>query len=605
MQAPVPDADAQPAPQAPDGSGGSVALSFGVSGYQEVPRAVNAWLAAPADAAATAALRACLDAQGGEQRGWCFYGANAFAALSGNGPAAEAPGAPRLLVRVLRAAVDEVLPRQPCGSVIQLRRGLTVQTLLHGMDAEAWVVAMLATVGAAADRAVRERRAAAAQLMWVYPPHRHAAVAAAAAAALASAAARGETDDAALSALAAFSQEAEVDGALLAAAAAAACAVPGCFEALAALARGAGGAGGATLRRQRHALSALTQVAANAPDAWSALLLAGALDAAVAALRSERADVCRAAVLLLRHLASGGDGDTWGRLCAAGALPAVLSCHALRPGSHAFAAEAARFLLHCAVAWQDAQAASAGALPVPPAGMPGAARAAFHRRAAHCVDGGVDMVDMRNEIFWDAALTLVTSSPRALAALADAKAAHADEVAHGVLLPAAQDCSKAAFVTLARAALSDDAWPVAALLRAAAAAQPSFDELTQQHPSTAAHGARAHMDAALFEALQVWGDDACATLLAVQGGLVTSAVSCALLAPRLPHLGALLATHAPQRAPLLIDALLAVAATLRAAAAASHSLDIAPPARRYDDGDDDEDAAADADATARERAAAR
>jgi hypothetical protein len=150
----------------------------------------------------------------------------------------------------------------------------------------------------------------------------------------------------------------------------------------------------------------------------------------VALERGADTAACEAAAALLQAHADDDDavggGASWPRLAAAGALPALLSSPALRPGAHgrAFASRASRCLAALHAAWTRARGRAAQALALPQRdasgadagraarhaqpGLNGAHRAAFHRRAAHCAErAGYGAGAGAGASFWDAAVTLM------------------------------------------------------------------------------------------------------------------------------------------------------------------------------------------------------
>jgi hypothetical protein len=595
----------------------------------EAASSLRAALVAARTHALAAALTAVLERTGANRAkapppdGWAHAGGAAFAALRDAGDAAAAPGGMLLLLRVLRASAAELAPLNAARRLLA-EGDLPLELAAHDVEVDEvmnWVAWAIDTRPAAAAQrsgvaVPAAQRAVWARLMWLYPPHAHAEVAGLAAMAFVAAAAGGETNDDALCVMAAFSaaprngENGARSGEEVSA--------PECLDALVALA----GSDGTPRRRRRHALLALC-AASRWPLAWPSLLAKGAPEAAVAALEhGTDTAACVAAAVLVQALAEAGGPAAWPCLAACGALPALLSSPALLPGAHSkrLAARVASCVVAVHAAWGRARVAAAATLPdvvratrVTHAAQPrlsGAHRAAFHRRAAQCAErGGGD-----SHAFWDAVVTplgAASATPAAaLAALADAEAAAKDAAAGGVMLPRAlAHCSSDALAAAACAALCDGAWPVAPLVRAMATHRASVDILilqTVRYGHLPPHGA----SGALFQLLQAWADDACTLALATTRreprARLAAAVSAALLAPRLPHLGALLVTQGHEPVRRLVDALLAAAHTMRdtsaaaAAAAASHANHCDGIADEEDGEDEDDDVAAEA----RERAAA-
>jgi hypothetical protein len=604
-----------------------------------------AHLAAPRDAAAAAALGARLaaDDEAGEHSEWVPLAHDAFAALRA---AAPPPLRPCLLLHALEAAYAGAR------ASLEASAGDDPQDVdaLPAGDVADWLVALLRApppLPAADDEGGSSAQRAAAAALWQHVGRigRHPRVAAAAAAAVAAAAAAGRaTDAAAVDALCAFGCFAayEHDGSQ-AACAAAIVEQPGCLAALVALiskpapeeevadaaadastsARydrfdddAAASPAAAEARTQVHAFYALAAACA-VPAGAAALLAAGGAEACAACVARERRwEHAAAAIKLLVRLACQGGAGAWRRLCAAGALPAVLAAPTLRPGERGFVADATlRFLTVAAAAARGAQAAAARAplQPLSPqtqlplmlkARCATRAHEEFHRRAAlaqaaPAPAGGVAAPSGEPAGYWALAAHAALSSPGALAALADAEAfALAARAGYACLLSRLLPRAGAA-PAAARAALLDACWPVWPLLRCAAAAGDaaaaqhgaghSLDALlleagscsgiagavvapAMQHSSSSApllalcgaSAARSDALCAVRELFRAWSDDGTTAILTappphVPGAALAAAVSAALLAPRVPHLGAALARRGPGAALALTDALLRAA----------------------------------------------
>jgi hypothetical protein len=148
------------------------------------------------------------------------------------------------------------------------------------------------------------------------------------------------------------------------------------------------------------------------------------------------------------------------------------------------------------------------------------------------------------EHFWGVLAPALATAPGAMAAFA-AEDSDACRLLHGWL---DQLCVDGGGVDdIARAALLDPCWPVAPLLY-----KPHAWGFEDDEPD---------MHAELLEALEA---DVCLVALSMppRAARLAACVSAAVLAPRLPRLGVLLAAHAEQRATLLVGALLEHAVTL-------------------------------------------
>jgi hypothetical protein len=512
-----------------------MAAAAGAAQEVAVSEQFAAWLAAPDDCAAAAVLDARLDttAQLAECRGWLPVASQAFAALQESSAALHVRRLSRVLEAVQKEACrseQEPPPQEPPPA-----------------EVAAWVAAMMSCADAAR---VAQRSAAVDLWLWMRRPGQHPSVAAAAAHAFASAAADGRTDTDALVVLRCFGlrdQNDEGD----AACASTIAAVPGCCAALLALVTAEEEEGGDD--SCTDACLALQAVCIDR-DSFAALLRMGVVEACLACVATRSWRRCSAAVGLLVAVAEGG---AWQQLSAAGAFARVLSAPALRPGvplrlTHATLS----FLVAAAKAATEVHRAAAAEMPGADrvAGVPRDLKAVFHLRAmvSSAVPGG----------FWAAVACHAAASPTALAALADAHWQRGPR-AQPDLLSLLARCGKhhASITALAHAALLSPSWPVAPLLACGGA----------QLTVTMARGAQDGYEAlslckrTLFTMMRAWaGDGAAALLTSPPPGppALAAAVSAALLAPRMPHLGALLSQQAQQAAPALAAALLDAAAAL-------------------------------------------
>jgi hypothetical protein len=329
-------------------------------------------------------------------------------------------------------------------------------------------------------------------------------VAAAAAQALAAAAAAGREDPEALKVLRGLSKarNSAAVRALHEESCAAVAHTPGCLEALlVALPRAVDTAAGA--ESADFAAFEVVFAACTVPAGAQRCLALGAVERCTARLAaSDDAVVAVLALQVLTALAAVGP-PAWVCLCEAGTLAAALNAPTLRPWCYDMAINTCQLL--------DA-----------------AAEAAPQFEKKH---------------FWVVLAPALATAPGAMAAFA-AEDSDACRSLHGWLDHLYIDGG--GVDDIARVALLNPCWPVAPLLYKPHSWE--FDDEPDIH-------------AELFEALDT---DVCLATLSMppRAARLAACVSAAVLAPRLPRLGMLLAAHAEQRASLLVGALLEHAITL-------------------------------------------
>jgi hypothetical protein len=448
----------------------------------------------------------------------------------------------------------------------------------------AWVVAQLRAPDD--DAACVPQRSVAAALWSGVDAPQNPEVVAAASAALARAAAAGRTDGDALLLLCELGSSCEDTDDGGSECAAALVAQPGGVAALLALMTTDGGGAAAeaahNAQQQEGARSLAVGAADDAssaslalfvacwsPDGAAELLRAGVVEACWTSVDGESLDRCESALLLLKAVVNACSTYAWPYLSAAGATARVLRAPCLleRASCGQLAPEVMTFL-HAAARDAAKRATNFGVC----CGFLGMPPTIFEERLEFSV-----RTTPTSAGFWAAVARELSLAPSdALTALAEHDAQY--RAAHGVavsaLLDALGGCEDmpAAMASLAHAALFGDAWPLAPLLLAPRAAA-ALDAASRPRHTPARPGAVAAR--ALLQACS--NDTAVALLASVQPGprALAAHVSCALLAPRIPHLGALLHARAGAAAPPMADALLQAAALL--APDAHHASDDGTP----------------------------